>query len=131
MKFKKIIPLLLIILILCTIQAISAANLEVNDANYNNYFSSTGTINLNDGDSITFTENLDNKDITIDKNLTIKSKPNIILTDSSFTFTQTSTGSTLKNTTIRGTNNLITINTYCAQIMVPKYHFPIKGMRVS
>ena len=111
MKFKKIIPLLLIILILCTIQAISAANLEVNDANYNNYFSSTGTINLNDGDSITFTENLDNKDITIDKNLTIKSKPNIILTDSSFTFTQTSTGSTLKNTTIRGTNNLITINT--------------------
>lgn len=28
-------------------------------------------------------------------------------------------------------DNLITINTYCAQIVVPMYHFPLKRMRVS
>ena len=106
---KKII-ILLSILILISISPIYAETIDINSNNYDNYFTNEGTQNINDGDTINFNQNIGYRFTTIDKNITVTSNENVVLTDVCFTLKETSAGSTIKNLNMKNSIYTFRIN---------------------
>ena len=92
----KRLMLFLCLIIIFTSSAY-AEDINIDSNNYDTYFTSTGTQNINDGDTVTFNENLGYRFTTIDKNITVTSRENVVLTDVCFNLNNGSSGSTIKN----------------------------------
>ena len=105
---KKLLIIAFLILIFAG--SAYAEDINIDSNNYDTYFTNTGTQNINDGDTITFSENLGYRFTNIDKNITVTSKENVILTDVCISLNEGSSGTSIKNLNMENTIYTFRIN---------------------
>lgn len=108
---KTILLTLTILLLLTTISTTTAAEHTIDNTNYDTYFTATGTTStIQNEDTIILNDNFQDKNIIIDKNITLTSNTGKKITGtSSIKLTGDATGSTIRNIDITTTQCAINI----------------------
>ena len=132
---KKLIILFCLILIFAG--SAYAEDINIDSNNYDTYFTNTGTQNINDGDTITFSESMGYRFTNIDKNITVTSRENVVLTDVCISLNEGSSGTTIKNLNME--NSIYTFRINADNILLTNNNIkltntqsiPIVSMQIS
>ncbi|KZX14390.1 beta strand repeat-containing protein [Methanobrevibacter curvatus] len=132
MKMKILVISLLLTVMCLSVTAVSAADYNITNENYNKYFDASGRIlpgAINDGDVLNIEGTLNNKDLTINQSITINGKSKGKLVNGTIILDNANSGaSVIKGLTIENTNkNGIVLNQYASYSLITNNTIKVKG----